>query len=246
LIALDGALLHYDVIGAGIPVLCCPGALGTGATDFAPQLTALSSTFRMVAPDPFGYGRSRPPERNFTPDCLERDAEAFVGLMTSLGHRQFYALGWSDGANTATLLAGKYPDRVLKLVIWGGNSCVTAEDIERIDRIRSIESWSVRMRESLERVYGSALPMLWQRYCDWIHSLYDAGGEICRASLPRITCPTLVLHGERDPLVPAVHPRIFVDEIRQSRLYSFPEGRHNLHFAAAERFNQIVTEFLSL
>ena len=40
-------------------------------------------------------------------------------------------LGWSDGANAACLLAAAHPDRVAHLVIWGGNSYITAEDLRK-------------------------------------------------------------------------------------------------------------------
>lgn len=35
----------------------------------------------MVGWDPRGYGKSRPPERDFPPDFLERDAKDAVDLM---------------------------------------------------------------------------------------------------------------------------------------------------------------------
>lgn len=42
-------------------------------------------------------------------------------------------LGWSDGGNTALIMAAKYPELVDKLVVWGANAYFTDEDIEALE-----------------------------------------------------------------------------------------------------------------
>ncbi len=216
-------------------LLLIPGALGTARTDFGPQLEEFSAHFRVIVAD---LHRDYP--RNF----LERDAADLAALLTGLGVETFFAAGWSDGATTAVLLALAHPERVKKLVIWGGNSFCSAEDIERIETVRNLAAWSPRMRESLEAVYGDGLQEVWSRYCDAIGDLYRAGGEICRERLGQIQCPTLILHGDQDPLVPAFHPQVFREGIAGSQYYSFPGGRHNIHLVHAAEFNRVVREFL--
>jgi valacyclovir hydrolase len=120
--AVRGINLHYLQRGTGRPVLCLPGALGTGMTDFGPQLETWSANLRVIAPDPRGCGDSRPPSRDFPHEFFRRDADDMAALMTALGHERFLLAGWSDGANSAALLASAYPERVGRLVIWGGNS----------------------------------------------------------------------------------------------------------------------------
>src|ERR1017187_5192816 len=116
-VKIDDAELHHEEAGQGFPILCMPGALGTGRTDFGAQLVAWSSRFRVIAPDPRGFGRSRPPERDFSVDFFSQDARDFAHLMTRLGYKTFHLAGWSDGANSAALLAAEFHDRVSKLVI---------------------------------------------------------------------------------------------------------------------------------
>jgi len=130
-VRVRGVNLYFEQRGEGPPILCLPGALGSGTTDFGPQLEAWSEWFTVIASDPRGYGRSRPPERDFPADFFRRDAEDMVGLMAAIGYERFVLGGWSDGA-TAVLLAGSHPERVIKLVIWGGNSIISAEDVGRI------------------------------------------------------------------------------------------------------------------
>lgn len=217
------------------PLLLIPGALGTARTDFGPQMEEFSAHFRVIAPDL---------QRDYPRNFLERDAADLAALLTGLGIETFFAAGWSDGATTAVLLALAHPERVKKLVIWGGNSFLSAEDIERIERVRHLSAWSRRMRESLEAVYGDALQDLWSHYCDAVGDLYRAGGEICRERLGQIRCPTLILHGDQDPLVPAFHPQVFREGIAGSQYYSFTEGRHNIHLVHAAEFNRVVRGFL--
>ena len=55
---------------------------GSTLTDFGPQLKSLNKEmFTIVGFDPRGYGRSRPPERDFPPNFFERDAKDAVDLM---------------------------------------------------------------------------------------------------------------------------------------------------------------------
>ncbi|OXB84586.1 UNVERIFIED_CONTAM: hypothetical protein H355_008062 [Colinus virginianus] len=69
-------------------------------------------------------------------------------------------------------------------------------------------------------------------------------GSICQQLLPHIKCPTLIIHGEKDPLVPRFHAEYIHEHIKGSRLHFMPEGKHNLHLRFAEEFNKEVEDFL--
>ncbi|KAK7802299.1 hypothetical protein U0070_012821, partial [Myodes glareolus] len=129
-VAVNGVHLHYQRTGEGEhAVLLLPGMLGSGSTDFAPQLQNLNKKrFTVVAWDPRGYGQSRPPDRDFPLDFFERDAKDAVDLMKVLQFKQVSLLGWSDGGITALIAAAKNPSYVRKMLIWGANAYVTEED----------------------------------------------------------------------------------------------------------------------
>jgi valacyclovir hydrolase len=236
--------MHYEICGSGDPLLLLPGALGTGKGDFPEQVSWFAQFYTVIAPDPRGYGRSRPPERHYPLDFYRRDAEDFVALMTALGYGKFSIMGWSDGANAAALIAMNHPQRVTRLVMWGGNSFLTREEVTAFQSKRSIASWSPRAAEAMRNVYGESLEELWERYVIGLEDLYNNGGEIYRTQLHLVQCPTLILHGEQDPLVPSEHPRIILQGIPGSVLYTFPEGRHNIHSKYPAEFNHVVSEFL--
>nr|XP_031543915.1 receptor-interacting serine/threonine-protein kinase 1 isoform X4 [Vicugna pacos] len=263
-VAVNGVHLHYLRTGEGehavllLPgmlglevltavLVCCvvcdvfmivDAGLGSGETDFGPQLKNLNKKlFTVVAWDPRGYGRSRPPDRDFPVEFFERDAKDAVDLMKTLQFKKVSLLGWSDGGITALIAAAKYPSYINKVVVWGANAYVTDEDKAIYEGIRDVSKWSERTRKPLEALYGIDY---FARTCEkWVDGINQfkrlPGGNICRHLLPLVQCPTLVVHGERDPLVPRSHADFIHQHVRGSRHASFgghvaPPGA----FSAAE------------
>ncbi|XP_018526383.1 valacyclovir hydrolase [Lates calcarifer] len=245
---VNGVDLYYEQTGRGKhAVLLIPGALGSTRTDFAPQLKSLNKEhFTVVGWDPRGYGQSRPPDRDFPSDFFERDARDAVDLMKALGFRKFSLLGWSDGGITALIAAARNPDLINKMVVWGSNAFVSQHDLGLYDAVRDVSKWSARMRQPMEEVYGAEVfAKTWEAWVDGIAQFAKRPeGSICMELLPLITCPTLIIHGEKDPMVPSFHPQHLLKHIKGSRLHLMPEGKHNLHLRYADEFNKLVEDFL--
>src|SRR5471030_105391 len=128
-IGIPATSMQYEEAGRGAPLLMIPGALGTGAGDFPAQIGWFAARhFHVIAPDPRGYGGSRPPERDYPADFYTRDAADMLALMSALGHERFNILGWSDGANIATIMAARHPEKVARQAVFGGQSFLTAEE----------------------------------------------------------------------------------------------------------------------
>nr|XP_020743266.1 valacyclovir hydrolase isoform X2 [Odocoileus virginianus texanus] len=220
---------------------------GSGETDFGPQIENLNKKlFTVVAWDPRGYGHSRPPDRDFPVDFFERDAKDAIDLMKTLNFKKVSLLGWSDGGITALIAAARYPSYVSKMVVWGANAYVTKQDVEIYQGLRDVSKWNERMRKPLEALYGFDY---FARTCEkWVNGIdqfkHLPDGSICRDLLPLVQCPTLIVHGEKDPLVPRFHADFLHRHVRGSRLHLMPEGKHNLHLHFADKFNKLVEDFL--
>lgn len=238
-------------------ILCLPGALGTGPSDFEALLSGgLGNDFGVVALDPRGLGvvagRSDPAaavvRRTFPLDFYLRDALDGACVMSRLGVPRYSVLGWSDGANSAIQLAGhpSAKDAVERLVVWGGNSYVTDEDVKAYEAVRDVRgTWSRRAREAKEAVHGDALQELNDRATDgWIRQRVEGGGDVCLEALHRVTCPTLVLHGTKDAICHVDHARYISKHISDASLVVFAEGKHNLHQRHADAFHEVVRDFL--
>ena len=91
----DGQVINYVTSGSGSHVaLLMSGALGV-IGDLAPQLEGLNARGKLtlVAWDPPGYGKSVPHERRWGADFFQRDKDAAVEFMKTLGHQKFSLLG---------------------------------------------------------------------------------------------------------------------------------------------------------
>lgn len=228
------------------PIICMPGAMGTAETDFFPQLKGLADKYRVISFDPRGYGKSRPPVRDWPEDFYQRDARDVAAIMEKLGHASYNVVGWSDGANAAVHLAAQQPDAVNKLVVFGGNAWVEQEDIDSYEATRDIKkNWSKRMLALHEPVYGDELQPMWDGFCDAMKAIMARGGDICQEEAKALKCPTFVLAGQKDPIVPMFHPEWFSKNIPDCKFHVFPEGKHNIHIKYADDFNKLVAEFFA-
>lgn len=248
-VEVGGRKLHVVTCGdlsAGVPVLCMPGAMGTAETDFGPQLDGLSHCHGVVSFDPRGYGKSRPPSRRYPVDFYHLDAADAASIMQALGVKSYHIVGWSDGAISAALLAAKQVAEVRKLVVFGIQASITKEDVDTYEGMRNVEeAWSKRMLETHRAVYGDDVQPMWSSFCDAMKMIYDAGGDFCQKEAKTLRCPTLILHGEKDPIVPGHHPQWFHENIPGSRLRIFPGGKHNIHQKFAEEFNTACLDFFA-
>lgn len=166
--------------------------------------------------------------------------------MKTLNISKFNILGWSDGGITGLILAGKYPENVDKLIIFGSNAYVIEEELKIYDEIRDVSKWSAKMREPMEKLYGANnFRMIWAAWVDTFKLIYkENGGDLCKQHLKHIKAQTLILHGEKDPMLAKEHVPYLLQNIHGSKLISWPDGKHNIHLRFAEEFNNRVAEFL--
>ncbi len=204
---------------------------------------------QVVSYDPRGYGQSRPPERDFPLDFYQRDADDAAALMAALGHTKYAVMGWSDGAISAVMLAAAHAANVDRLIMFGGNAYLTKDDIEAFEATRDVEAtWSKRMKETHYPVYGAEVcQRMWGSAVDaWAGIFAANNGDVCMAQAKSIKCPTMVLHGAKDPICLSEHPEWFKENIPgdgNTSLHILPDGKHNLHLRYADEVNGLVREF---
>lgn len=222
---------------------------GSSFTDFRPQIEQLPKLLpnhQLIAWDPPGYGKSIPPTKQFTTDFLERDADTINQMMDVLKVNNYSVLGWSDGGITGMILAGKYPEAIEKLVIFGSNAYIIEDELRIYDGIRDISKWSAKMREPLELIYGAEyFKTAWENWVDTFKLIYkERNGDLCKNYLKNIIADTLILHGEKDPMLAKEHVPFLMTNIHNAKLITWPDGKHNIHLRYAEDFNNKVSQFL--
>ena len=246
---INGANLSYEIRGDGDhPIVCIPGGLGTAQFAFEQQLSYFGrkgSGFKIVSFDPRGFGASRPAKR-FEGNFYIQDALDAAALMRHLSIPNYSCLGWCGGGTAALIMAARYPSRIMRLVVWGTKAYITPNELEYLESIRDISTWNPKVRDPLYHIYGDSLQSLWTDVIATVNKITSKNdGDICKGELCSIKCPTLILHGARDPMVPCLHSEYLHSHIASSKLVVMDDGKHNLHIKHSDYFNRTVEEFLS-
>lgn len=75
------------------------------------------------------------------------------------------------------------------------------------------------MRAPLEAMYGAEyFRATWEGWVDAFTRIYETqNGDLCRGDLVKISCPTLIIHGRKDPMVPAMHAEYLHENIKAGK-----------------------------
>ena len=111
---VNGLKMYYEMEGTGDPLVFIPPAFGFAGLESFP---ALVESHTVLTVDLQGNGRTADiPER---PLSIERYAEDLVGLLKYLGIAKADFFGESYGANTALVIAVRYPEFVGRVATYG-------------------------------------------------------------------------------------------------------------------------------
>lgn len=166
--------------------------------------------------------------------------------MRVLKHHTYSVLGWSDGGISGLIMAARYPEAVQKLIVFGSNAYVNETDVAAMEAIQDLNNWSDKMKAPMIALYGDKyFKQLWEGYVKFYGKIFrQRNGDICKNELPKIVCPTLIIHGDQDPLVGLEHPEYLLKNIKNSKLHRMPKGKHNLHLRYTDEFNKLVEDFI--
>src|SRR5206468_4343439 len=218
-IEAGGIQFHYVEAGQGAPLMLLGGTLGSARGDFGPQIDAFGERWWVIAPDRRGYGRTRPPDRDYPIDFYQRDARDMAAFMTALRIEPATILGWSEGADVALCLAAQYPEGVARLIVWGGITVVEDADLAIFEARRDVTTWPAKARAAMSATYETAYwENTWHGWCDAMKRMHASGGDVHLAKLEKISCPVLIVHGRNDPLIRRTHVETLQRGIPSSRL----------------------------
>jgi 2-hydroxy-6-oxonona-2,4-dienedioate hydrolase len=248
-------MLNYRRYGSGKTVVLQHGFVG-GGEYFAPLSAYLAPGMDVIATDLPGFaGSAREP----VPDSIAGLAASLVDTVTALGVERFSLLGHSMGSMTALQAALDYPDRIEKLVLYGGSA--TGDLPQRFEPFEK----SIARIEA-EGIDDSAARIAATWFMDGEnHPLYEftrtagagadlAGAVACLRAIGRwdvadrlgeISMPTLVICGDHDR---STHPDQSIElwqGIPGAQLCVLPGCAHNAHLELSDVFNRIVHRFLT-
>jgi pimeloyl-ACP methyl ester carboxylesterase len=259
-VKVNDVQLYYEMHGQGEPLVLIMG-LGANTNGWDMQVPTFSRELQVIAFDNRGSGRSDKPASRYSIHLFADDTAA---LMDALGIASAHVYGQSMGGLIAQELALSYPQRVRTLVL-GSTSCGGRQAVaalpEHITLMASLNTLSP------EEAAKKGLPLMYsdefiaRKRQDLIARALaeaelrpppDAFARQVQAAvsheaydrLPQIRCPTLVISGSDDKIVPAENSRILAERIPNAELVVLPKAGHGYLVECAEESNAIVLDFL--
>jgi aminoacrylate hydrolase len=257
---LGDVSLHYRSYGQGEPVLGIMG-LGLDQRYWAGQVPAITPGNRFITFDNRGSGRSSA----IITSSIDELANDAVRLLDHLDIEETVIFGASMGGAIAQRVALDHPERVSGLIL----AVTWARPLEFMRRSEQIARDIVKNQGTEAFVDVTLIRMFTPRFFEMgrdaiemlVSSMNAPGapalisaealeGQFAAiekhdtlAELPKITCPTLVVGGRLDMMVPAFASEEIAAAIPGAELVMFDTG-HALMIEEMDLFNQTVRRFL--
>ncbi|WP_332367922.1 alpha/beta hydrolase [Spirosoma telluris] len=224
--------MYYEVYGAGKPLLLIHGN-GGSIENFKNQIPYFAKNYKVIAVDSRAQGKSIDTSDSLTYEMM---ADDFNALLNQLHVDSCYVIGWSDGGINGLLLAMRHPEKVRKLAITGANLW---PDTTAVDP--SLFQWIVSTNDSLAKV--PQIPAV--KAQKKLLNLMVFNPNISTAALKLVTCPTLVIGGDNDVILPK-HTLAIAEAIPQAYLWILPNSGHSTLIRYKDMFNQVVEDFFKM
>lgn len=222
-VSVNGVNLYYETYGSGKPLLLLHGNGGSikGHTE---KINFFKDHFKVVVVDSRAHGKSQ----NTSRDSLTylKMAEDIRVLMDSLKIEDAYLWGQSDGGIIGLLLAIHHPEKISKLAVFGANLFPGEEAVHPELHHMLLETLSTTEDPRTKKLF----------------SLMAYQPDISDAELGKITCPVLVMSGDRDAIKLDHTLRIFRN-IEKSNLFIMPGATHFGSYEKPELFNTVLLNF---
>jgi pimeloyl-ACP methyl ester carboxylesterase len=223
---------------------------------------ALAGDRHVAALDQRGHGESA---WAHPPAYATRDfADDIVGVIARLGWDRAVLVGHSMGGHNAIACAAWHPDRVRGLVIVDARPAIPAE---RIAQMKERGERPPRRHPSVEAAVAAfrllppettadpaLLAHLARASVVWrdgtVSPRFDPACYAAREPVdgwtlvPRILAPTLVVRGERSPILPRPMAERLRDELPVARLVEIPDAYHHLVLDQPAAFRRELEGFL--
>jgi pimeloyl-ACP methyl ester carboxylesterase len=240
----NGLDIHYEIDGAGPPLVLLHGATSSAADDWAAQRPLLRSAFKLYLVDARGHAGTRwDPADGWSRDLLVEDLGAFAD---ELGLDTFHVAGFSMGAMTALTFATRYPERLRTALIAGIDvqrepRASVASRLMDPDRIEREEpAWAARLERRHGPVQGAGA---WKPLLRTIARDVAKQPLLTPVELGQARLPVLLAYGDRDVFAPVDHAAALHRQLPDSRLLIVPDSGHVVMVNRPSVFNAAAVAF---
>jgi proline iminopeptidase len=268
---IDFAVFTSPPVGNAPPIICVNGGLLYDHSMLWPALSPLAIRRQVILYDQRGRGASSAPP-NPTNASIEDDAADIGALRRALGIRRWDLLGHSWGGGISMLAAADDHSAIRRLVlvdpVWPTNAWMPVLRQAVLSRLHGAQRQAVA--EIPESALGSPDPDLHSNYSRAVYPAWFADADMAArfkppeatsvtgaavlarlrrdgydwaATLRSVSAPTLVLHGELDPL-PLADPPLQSYIPASAQVVVVPSSGHMPFWEAPSRFFSLIESFL--
>jgi len=250
--------LNYEIDGNGEALVFING-ITMDTNGWAYQAPFFSQFFKVIRYDCRGQGMSDKPDDQYSQELHTEDLH---NLLEALNINKIHLVGLSNGGMIAQHFALKYPDRLTSLVLVDTCSYVDKLLLLMIDTwVQATEIGGNEFR------YDMSLPIIFSE--TFIKNNEDSLAKMKENNLlvnspkavinlvkatskhnlndrvSNIKCPTLIIVGEEDILIPLKYSKILHEKIKESELITIKNCGHVPSLEKPAEFNEIVLRFLN-
>lgn len=261
-----GAELHYTDEGSGFPIIMVHG-YGGSHRNFNRIDELLKDKFRIIRLDLPGFGMSDMPHEKgieLNPPEVYRDYMKFI--IDTLNIDSFYIMGNSMGGWVAWQTAIENPEKVKGIVLLGSAGY-------EMDKIKAKAVTWLRY-PMVERMLGKGMPLyasqnaaqrcwsndslinpieavanndFWNREGNIQAALAVANSKVIpdTVGLTKLNCPTLIVWGKDDEIIPAYHAEKFHCDIKNSTMIIYDNCGHVPQIEKAEQLEKDFLKFIN-
>jgi pimeloyl-ACP methyl ester carboxylesterase/DNA-binding CsgD family transcriptional regulator len=252
-----GARVAYAVYGRGPVVIGPPGWVGHldiwwESPEYRAYIRQLARYFTVVRYDRLGSGLS---DRNGAEFTLDAELRTLDSIVRDLGVEQVNLYSNSGGGKICIAYAALYPDRVLRMSLFGCTASATLTDPALFEAFNTLirAHWGTAAWALADRF----LPHADRPTLEWFARLQSEGAtaetaiamRIGNAAIDvtdlarRVRVPTLVLHRREDRVVPFERGRELAGLIPGARFVPLEGDEHGAQFGDSPTVVQAITEF---
>ncbi len=268
---IHGHEVGYRMAGEGPVVLLIHGMAGSSRT-WRDVMPALAEHYTVIAPDLLGHGESAKPIGDYS---LGAHASGVRDLLGALGVERATIVGQSLGGGVAMQLAYQHPLLAERLVLIGSGGLgrevnpilrlftlpgmqylmpiifptFVAEKGSDVGRKLSSRGWrNPHMAEMWRAYVGLSQAENRSAFVKTLRAVIDPGGQSISAN-DRLyltsALPTLLMWGDKDPIIPIRHAYAAHEAMPGSRLEVFEGAGHFPHVECPEQVVAYLLDFLS-
>ena len=258
-----GAEVHFVVEGHGPAVVMIHG-YGGSCKNFDKLAVALKDSFRVIRVDVPGFGLSDMPPMGEHPDYLNMYSDYIRFVLDTLHIKSACLMGNSMGGGIAWLTAAKYPKRVKKLVLLASAGYDAANVAAKLTMVK-YKSFGRLLEKgvpefvSRNRAYymyadpTKMEPEVWELNNQILNREGNIASmlELARAQqfpdtnlIKDIKCPTLIIWGKQDCVIPVEHADRFHRDITNSSVIVYDTCGHVPMMECPERLRSDFVSFI--